>query len=192
MEHIFNQFPISNLIWDQAMIIMRQTKRERTSIISTIRNWGLGDFKSPLLNTILQLMLGLIIWQLSKERNRCIYHYHISTPSSISPKIIGSIWETIQIQPWTQDDIPTNPQESLIVSTWNMITPKSSLLLFDPPLPLTRIPSNWSSPPLRFWKLNFDGASKGPTSFGAVIKDSTGKIKQLGVGFLGHEMKKLA
>jgi hypothetical protein len=50
MEHIFNQCPNNNMIWDQAALIMRQTKRDRTSIINTIRDWGSEVFKIPLLN----------------------------------------------------------------------------------------------------------------------------------------------
>jgi hypothetical protein len=158
---------------------MRQTKRDRTSVINTIRNWGSGDFKIPLLNRIWKLLPGFIVWQLWKERNST----HLPLPDlhslhNLDP-IVESIWETIQIQSWTPEDIPSEPPESIIFSSWKKITSKASLSFSAPPTPTTRSPSSWSCPPPGFWKLNFDGASKGnpgPTGFGAVIRDNTGKI----------------
>jgi hypothetical protein len=134
MEHIFNQCPNSNIIWDQAAVIMRKEK-DRTSVVNTIQNWGMGDFKIPLLNRIWHLIPGFIVWQLWKERNRHIFHSQSSTPSKIWSKIVDNIWETIQTQSWTPDDIPKEPLESIILSSWKKTTFKASLSLFLP-LPL--------------------------------------------------------
>jgi hypothetical protein len=50
MEHLLNNCPLSENIWNQATQLMRRTKRVKNNIISTIRDWGSGSFKSPILN----------------------------------------------------------------------------------------------------------------------------------------------
>jgi hypothetical protein len=169
---------------------MRKTKRDKTNIPNTIRNWGSGDYKSPLLNRISQLMPVIIVSQLWKERNQHIFHSQPSRPYDIWDKITTRIWETIQIQTWTQEDIPNAPPESNIFITWNTITQKTPLLLSDPPAPPARCSTFWSRSPPCFLNLNFDGATKGnprPTCFGAVIRYITVQIKHLREGFMGYD-----
>jgi len=51
-------------------------------------------------------------------------------------------------------------------------------------------PNTWQCPPLGFFKLNFDGASKGnlgPAGFGEVIRNSEGIISHIMVGNLGFD-----
>jgi ribonuclease HI len=48
----------------------------------------------------------------------------------------------------------------------------------------------WQYPPQGFFKLNFDGASKGnlgPVGFGVVIRDNNGQIKYIMAGNLGWD-----
>jgi hypothetical protein len=190
MEHILNQCSSSGEIWDQASQIMRKTNRERDNIISTIRNWGTEAYKSPILNRIWQLFPGFIVWQLWKERNMRIFHSQASTPSNIWSKIFENIQETICAQLWTQEDFPIEPHESLILSSWKLNLHNTPLSLNPHHSSISLSPSTWHCPPPGFCKLNFDGASKGnpgPAGFGAVLRDSTGQIKYLLAGHLGHD-----
>jgi ribonuclease HI len=51
-------------------------------------------------------------------------------------------------------------------------------------------PSIWSPPPPRFYKINFDGTSKGnsgPSGSGAVIRDNHGRIHNITAENLGFD-----
>jgi hypothetical protein len=87
MEHLLNNSPFSENIWKRATLFMRRTKWVKNNIISTIRDWGYGSFKSPILNRTWKLLQGFIVWQLWKERNKRIFHSHPSPPTLL--------WNTI-------------------------------------------------------------------------------------------------
>jgi ribonuclease HI len=56
-------------------------------------------------------------------------------------------------------------------------------------------PTHWEAPPTKFFKLNFDGASKGnpgPAGYGAVIQNSDGEILHILVGSMGHNTNNAA
>jgi hypothetical protein len=46
MEHLLNNCPLSEEIWNQATQLMRRTKRVKNNIISTIRDWGPWFFQN--------------------------------------------------------------------------------------------------------------------------------------------------
>lgn len=82
-------------------------------------------------------------------------------------------------------------KEHIILSNWhlNIGSPGYPPGSQQHPVVL-RSPINWQSPPLGFFKLNFDGASKGnlgPAGFGAVIRNSDGIINHLLARSLGFD-----
>jgi hypothetical protein len=119
-------------IWDHATQYLRRTHRDQRSITNTIRNWGPGPYKCQILNRIWQLLPGFIVWQLWKERNRRIFHSKPSTPASLWSTILLNLQETLQLQPWTKDDQPSDPAELLILNSWGL---KLSSTFSPPPLP---------------------------------------------------------
>jgi ribonuclease HI len=81
-----------------------------------------------------------------------------------------------------------NPSESHIFLAWQLNLPGHPHQAPPSPAKLSCIPLSWSPPPPGFVKLNFDGSSKGnpgPASFGAVLRDSAGKILHITTGYLG-------
>jgi len=86
MEHLLNNNPFSEKIWNQATLFMRRTKWFKNNIISTIRDWGSGSFKSPILNKTLNLLQGFIVWQLlqSSYISRKLFTYNFG-PRKTSP-----------------------------------------------------------------------------------------------------------
>ena len=51
-------------------------------------------------------------------------------------------------------------------------------------------PSSWSPPPPQMYKINLDGASKenpGPTSYGGICRDHSGRILLIFLGSLGSD-----
>jgi hypothetical protein len=87
MEHLLNNCPLNEIIWNLATRLIRRTKRVKNNIISTIMDWGSGSFKIPILNKNWQLLPGFIVWQLWKERNIRIFHSQPSPPTLL--------WNTI-------------------------------------------------------------------------------------------------
>jgi len=84
--------------------------------------------------------------------------------------------ETIRLKNWSIEDLICDKEERPIWSKWDLYLAPSSNLI---PLSSTQdsSPEKWSHPPLGFFKLNFDGASKGnpgPTGFGLVFRDDQG------------------
>jgi hypothetical protein len=91
MEHLLNNCPLSEDIWNQASQRMRRTKRDKNNITSNIRDWGFGSFKSPILNTTWEILPNFIVWKLWKERNIIIFHCEPSPPTLLWNTILSDI-----------------------------------------------------------------------------------------------------
>jgi hypothetical protein len=112
MEHIINQCPFSELIWDHASKHMRRTRRERNNIINTIKNWGNRSFQNPILNKIWKILLGFIVWLLWKERNRFIFYSQDSPPLSSIPLSTNMFRTQFMPNPRPRMSFPRNPYRS--------------------------------------------------------------------------------
>jgi hypothetical protein len=150
MEHLLNNCPLSENIWNQATQFIRRTKRVKNNIISTIRDWGSGSFKIPILNRTWQLLPGFIVWQLWKERNRRIFHSQPSPPTLLWNTILLHLQETLQLQLWTKEDFPTDPGELSLLNSWGFSlahsTPLSNPPYFQKPsVPLSGSPHRQAS-----------------------------------------------
>jgi hypothetical protein len=92
------------------------------------------------------------------------------------------------LQPWREEDLIFPTQEQSIMNNWKLNNIQS-LAPHPHPSSQGNNPSHWSPPPADFFKLNFDGASKGnpgAAGFGAVIRNQQGSILLLTAGNLGH------
>ena len=87
-----------------------------------------------------------------------------------------NIKESLSIKFWSQEDLPSLPQEQSIWANWNIhlnqeLTSKGSPSLLD------RMLTKWIPPPINMIQLNFDGASKcnsGSLGFRGVFRDRQG------------------
>jgi hypothetical protein len=147
MEHLLNNCLLSENIWNQATQLMRRTNRVKNSIISTIREWGSGPFKSPILNRAWKLLPGFIVWQIWKERNKRIFHSQPSPPTLLWNTILLHLQETLQLHSWFKEDFPTDPGELSILNSWGFFFPTppflSNPLYFQNP----SVPPSGSPPP---------------------------------------------
>jgi hypothetical protein len=63
-EHLFNNCPFSQRIWDQGAQTMRKANQNRSNINEKIENWDSITYNNPLLTHIWKLLLGFILWQI--------------------------------------------------------------------------------------------------------------------------------
>jgi hypothetical protein len=73
MNHLLDECKCIAEIWDWATYIVRQSNRTRGNICATINNWNESYRKNEVVNLCWNLMPGMIIWEIWKERNRRIF-----------------------------------------------------------------------------------------------------------------------
>jgi hypothetical protein len=188
LNHLLNLCPYNSYIWDQSANIMRTSDRNRLGPKDTIAGWRRSIFHSPILNGILQFLLGFILWKLWKERNRRTFNSVTRTWQEVWNTIHTNVNETISLHPWMEHDLQFPRNEHHIIRAWNInITPTPEWL--REAVGHTSSPTLWEAPSCNFFKLNFDGASKGnlgPASYRAVIQNSDGEILHILAGSMGH------
>jgi hypothetical protein len=187
-NHLLNLCSYSSCIWDHSASIMRTSDRNRTGIRETIEGWRESTFQSPILNRIWQLLPGFILWKIWKERNRRIFKSASRNWQEVWSKIHSNIKETIYLHHWMDQDLNCPMNEHLILNSWQLNFPPS-LSVPSPGLTSKTSPSHWEAPQRGFYKINFDGASKGnpgPAGYGAAIHNNKGEILHITARNLGH------
>ena len=159
MEHLLNNCHYSQQIWDWGAQAMRRSQRNRDSIQDTLVNWETISFHNPILQHIWQLLPGFTLWSIWKERNKRIFRSQSSPPTVTWETIRSFIKEIVRSKSWTAEDLQCSPEEQGILQNWQPIFNKQ--LGAKPPQTTPTSPTNWTPPPERFIKVNFDGASKG-------------------------------
>jgi hypothetical protein len=97
---------------------MRTSDKNHLGIRETIEEWWDSIFQYPILNRIWKLLLGFILWQIWKEKNRRIFKSSSLSWQDVWAKIHSNIKETINLDPWMDQDqiFPTN--ELIILKAW--------------------------------------------------------------------------
>jgi ribonuclease HI len=139
--------------------------------------------------------LGSLHRQLEKQ---CFQKFDVKSHLETSTKLPWhKIWSKIQrnisemLKPkyWIVEDLTCDPEERLILLKWDLCLGPD----LDPPPshpPLVKSLDKWMHSPHRFFKLNFDGDSKGnprPTGFGVVIWDDQGLVQHILSDNLSHK-----
>ena len=96
MNHLLDECIYTTKILDRVEGIFRQSDRTRGNICTTINNWHENYNKNEEVNLCWTLILGMIIWTIWKERNRCIFKNEIIWEGNIKEKIISMTRETVQ------------------------------------------------------------------------------------------------
>ena len=81
--------------------------------------------------------------------------------------------------------------EAKILSNWEINTVPPYIGLPRPPRNQIQSPDQWSPPPQRIFKLNFDGAARGntrPAGIGGAVRNSKGNILSVFWGAIGETM----
>jgi len=107
-------------LWEK--IDFRCQKRGRVigDIINTIRTWVINPYKSRLLNSLWKIIPGLLIWTIWKERNIRIFKNQCTPLDNIWSNFCNNLWETLTLQKWHEEDLPTLPQEKNIWENWHL------------------------------------------------------------------------
>ena len=187
-NHLLNICPYSSCIWNHNASIMRMSDRNCTILKEIIEGYRSSTFQSPIVNRIRQFLPGFILWNIWKERNGRIFKSITSRWKEVWNTIQTNINENISLQLWTEQDLTPPPNKFHILKAWKInLTP-------TPEISITVARQNtshthWDALPKDWFKLNFDGASKGnsgPAGYGVIIQNGKGEIIHILVGNMGH------
>lgn len=155
--------------------------------MNIIRKWPMHPYSSALLNTLWQLIPGLILWSLWKETNKRIFKSQSTPLETIWNNFNNNIQESLALHSWQEEDFPKQPKEIAIWESWQFKIPPT-------PNPNSQntpdIPQHWSPPQSRIVKLNFDGVSRGnpgQEGFGGIFRDSKGDTLAIYYGSIGWD-----
>ena len=90
-NHLLNECNYTTEMWDWATDIFRQSNKTRGNISATISNWNESYIENEMVNLCWNLMLRMIIWEIWKERNRCIFKNEILPEGKLKEAIISQI-----------------------------------------------------------------------------------------------------
>ena len=95
-----------------------QRSKPQGDLTSIMRLWPKHPYNSPILNTLWQIIPGLLFWSLWKERNRRIFK-HQSTPLDIIWRnFSNNLQESLALHSWQEEDLPKQPKEAIIWKNW--------------------------------------------------------------------------
>ena len=149
--------------------------------------WPRHPYSNSILNTLWQIIPGLLFWSLWKERNKRIFKNQSTPLDMIWNSFINNLQESLALHSWQDEDLPKQPKEISIWQNWQLkisIIPNSNRQrTHDSQL-------HWTPPPPGIFKMNFDGASKGnpgPAGFGGIFRNSQGDSLAIYYGSIGWD-----
>lgn len=184
IEHLFNTCKLAKDISQNNEMIFKQSDRDNTSINENIHKWRKGGFKSEVMNHAWRFSMAFMLWGIWKERNHRIFRGEERNIAQIWKVIVENIRETILVEQWSDEDWAVNDRENRILAKLNL---KSSLWKFKPHQ--QNILNTFQPPPVGFFILNYDGASKGnpgQAGIGGIFRNSQGfvcRIYAMAIGF---------
>jgi len=143
MKHLLNSCPFSKETWDWGANIFRISGRNISIIVETIHNWQQHPFQNEILNRIWKLFLGLILWNIWKERNRRIFKLESLPLSKVWTMINSNLLESVHLHPWSQEGLKCPPSEKLILQSWGFSLSNKSFHSKSPH-PKDYIPDFWT------------------------------------------------
>ncbi len=126
--------------------------------------------KNTLIIKLWELILPYLCWGIWKERNDIIFRGVESNPTQVFHKIKVLLHENIKICGKGQQ--PLNEWDAGVMNNWNI---RNMILNTKDPNP--RESARWDCRPTNWFKINFDGASKGNPGMagcGVMIRNSNG------------------
>jgi hypothetical protein len=120
MNHLLDECNYTTKIWDWAASIFRQSNRTRGNISATINNWNESYRKNEMVNLYWNLMPGMIIWAIWKERNRRIFRNKSLPEGKLKEAIISQIRETVQSRNCQTGKVQPTGQDSSILEFFHL------------------------------------------------------------------------
>eukprot|EP00253_Pinus_taeda_P024057 PITA_24057 len=192
--HLMQLCPFSRKMWEKVTFHCQKEGREIGNVNNTLRNWPQKPYQSNILNSLWQIIPGIVMWNLWKERNRRIFKNQSMDVQQVWQIIIKNVQETLSIRCWSQEDFPSNNKEQAVWNNWK-IHLSSTNFLSSSFNKQKDIPSHWSPPPPNSFMLNFDGASKGnpgETGYGGAVRNPQGQVLKVFFGSIGWNTNNVA
>jgi hypothetical protein len=120
MNHLLDECIYTKKILDWVAGIFRQSDRTRGNIFTTINNWHESYNKNEEVNLCWTLILGMIIWTIWKEMNRCIFKNEILWEGNIKEKIISMTRETVQSRNYQNRKEKLASQDSRVLEAFHL------------------------------------------------------------------------
>lgn len=70
LQHLLDACPLANQLWEKASFRCQRRCRLENDITNSLRQWPQKPYKSELLNRLWNIIPGLILWNVWKERNK--------------------------------------------------------------------------------------------------------------------------
>eukprot|EP00253_Pinus_taeda_P007130 PITA_07130 len=189
LQHLLDDCPLANQLWEKESFRCQRRCRQENNIINSLRQWPQRPYKSELLNRLWNIIPGLILWSIWKERNKRILKNQGSQIEDIWKRLCGNLQETLMLRSWSQEDLPSQTNEKSILDNWQLVLPQE-LQKHDRAKSSSINNCKWQVPPKNSYKLNFDGASKGnpgTIGFGGIIRNHEGSLLQIYFGNIGWD-----
>eukprot|EP00253_Pinus_taeda_P003415 PITA_03415 len=176
--HLMQLCPFSRKIWEKVTFRCQKEGRELGDLNNTLHKWPQQPYQSNILNSLWQILPGIVMWNLWKERNRRIFKNQSMDEQQVWKIINQNVQETLSIKCWSQEDFPSSDKEQAIWHNWQINLQSSN----SPTSNSSRqqdTPTIWSPPPINTYMLNFDGASKGNpglTGYGGAVRNHQGQV----------------
>eukprot|EP00253_Pinus_taeda_P031502 PITA_31502 len=188
-QHLLDTCPLASKLWDQVSFRCQLQGKKPGDIIDTIRQWPKSPYDSEILNHLWNIIPGIVIWNIWKERNRRIFKNQSSTTEEIWIRMHSNLKETMHLKSWTKEDLPTKDREQNILNNWKLELPQE-IASQSAMKGNNKENRKWMAPPANTYKLNFDGASKGnpgPAGYGGIIRDHKGNTILIYFGNIGWD-----
>eukprot|EP00253_Pinus_taeda_P035953 PITA_35953 len=189
LQHLLDACPLANQLWEKVSFRCQRQCRKENDIINSLRQWPQRPYKSELLNRLWNILPGLILWSIWKERNKRIFKNQCSQIEDIWKRLCTNLQETLMLRKWSQEDLPSQANEENILNNWHLVLPQA-LQKNEGAKSSSINNSKWKAPPKNHYKLNFDGASKGnlgTAGFGGIIRNHEGSHMQIYFGNIGWD-----
>jgi hypothetical protein len=95
-DHLLDECSYTTKIWDSVACIYNQSNRVRGNISAFIIDWNERYNENEMVNLYGNITSGMIIWEIWKERNKCIFRNENIPTERMKDEIVSQIREMVQ------------------------------------------------------------------------------------------------
>ena len=190
MNHLLDTCEFASSLWDKGAQLFRRSDRRRGTPDISIQQWGEEPFSNPILNRLWSVLPGFLLWNVWKERNRRIFDHTYKSCDEVWGRIRTLMMDSLKLCSWGDQDLKAPAAEMIILNNWGITSIPVSIKPNMTPLLESDSPDSWSPPREGFFKLNFDGASKGNpgrAGFGGILRNALGQAVWVFFGYIGQD-----